>query len=144
VERLVAERAKRAELKLSVDLPLGLPRLRADERKLKQVLLNLMSNAIKFTPENGRVTLAAHLAADGSFVFEVSDTGIGIAAEDIPRAFAPFEQVDSRLSRQFEGTGLGLPLSDGFVKLHGGHLKLESQPGVGTKAIVRLPASRVL
>ncbi len=144
VERLVAERAKRAELKLSVDLPLGLPRLRADERKLKQVLLNLMSNAIKFTPEDGRVTLAAHLAADGSFIFEVSDTGIGIAAEDIPRAFAPFEQVDSRLSRQFEGTGLGLPLSDGFVKLHGGHLKLESQPGVGTKAIVRLPAERVI
>ncbi|MEO3428082.1 PAS domain-containing sensor histidine kinase [Pelagibius sp. CAU 1746] len=144
VERLVAERAKRAALRLSTNLPEGLPRLRADERKLKQVLLNLMSNAIKFTPEQGHVDLAAHRGVDGSFIFEVSDTGIGIAAEDIPRAFAPFEQVDSRLSRQFEGTGLGLPLSDGFVKLHGGSLKLESQPGVGTKAIVRLPPNRVI
>ena len=143
VERLVAERAKRAELALSIDLPERLPRLKADERKLKQVLLNLMSNAIKFTPEGGRIALAARYESDGSFVFEVSDTGIGIAAEDIPRAFAPFEQVDSRLSRQFEGTGLGLPLSDGFVKLHGGRLTLESTPGKGTKAIVRLPAERV-
>ena len=144
VERLVAERAKRADLTLTIDLPDNLPHLRADERKLKQVLLNLMSNAIKFTPEQGHVALAARYEADGSFVFEVSDTGIGIAAEDIPRAFAPFEQVDSRLSRQFEGTGLGLPLSDGFVKLHGGNLKLESRPGVGTHAIVRLPIERVI
>jgi signal transduction histidine kinase len=144
VERLVAERAARAELTLSVSLPDRLPHLRADERKLKQVLLNLMSNAIKFTPAHGRVALAARQDPDGSFVFEVSDTGIGIAAEDIPRAFAPFEQVDSRLSRQFEGTGLGLPLSDGFVKLHGGRLDLDSRPGIGTKAIVRLPAERVI
>jgi PAS domain S-box-containing protein len=144
VERLVAERAKRADLNLTVDLPVQLPRLRADERKLKQVLLNLMSNAIKFTPAHGHVALSARLDRDGSFVFEVSDSGIGIAAEDIPRAFAPFEQVDSRLSRQFEGTGLGLPLSDGFVKLHGGRLDLDSRPGIGTKAVVRLPAERVL
>lgn len=144
VERLVAERAGRANLKLEIGLPAKLPHLRADERKLKQVLLNLLSNAIKFTPAQGRVALTARHEADGSFVFEVSDTGIGIAAEDIPRAFAPFEQVDSRLSRQFEGTGLGLPLSEGFVRLHGGRLDLESAPGVGTKAIVRLPADRVL
>jgi signal transduction histidine kinase len=90
------------------------------------------------------VALAAHRGADGTFVFEVSDTGIGIAAEDIPRAFAPFEQIDSRLSRQFEGTGLGLPLSDGFVRLHGGHLELKSQPGVGTRAVVILPRDRVI
>jgi PAS domain S-box-containing protein len=144
VERLVAERAKKAALTLEISLPENLPRLRADERKLKQVLLNLMSNAVKFTPENGHVSLTARREPDGGFAFVVSDTGIGIAAEDIPRAFAPFEQVDSRLSRQFEGTGLGLPLSDGFVKLHGGRLDLESEPGRGTRAIVRLPAARVL
>ena len=144
VERLIAERAKRAGLHLTIVLPDGLPHLKADERKLKQVLLNLMSNAIKFTPEGGTVELTACRAGDGSFVFEVSDTGIGIAAEDIPRAFAPFEQVDSRLSRQFEGTGLGLPLSEGFVKLHGGSLELKSRPGVGTRAIVTLPRERVI
>ena len=144
VRRLVAERATRAEQSFEVSLPDDLPRLRADERKLKQVLLNLMSNAIKFTPEKGVVELSARLDGDGSFIFQVSDTGIGISKEDIPRAFAPFEQVDSRLNRQFEGTGLGLPLSAGFVRLHGGRLDLESEPGVGTRAIVRLPASRVL
>ena len=144
VERLVAERAKRAGLELTVDLPDGLPHLKADERKLKQVLLNLLSNAIKFTQDGGNIALAARRADDGGFLFEVSDSGIGIAAEDIPRAFAPFEQVDSRLSRQFEGTGLGLPLSDGFVKLHGGCLSLESAPGLGTKAIVHLPPARVM
>src|SRR3546814_16152077 len=105
--------------------------------------MNLMSNAIKFTPEGGRVALDARHASDGSFVFEVSDTGIGIAAEDIPRAFAPFEQVDSRLSRQFEGTGLGLPLSEGSVSLHGDQLEPKRPPGGGTRAIVTLPAARV-
>lgn len=144
VQRLVAERAKRGDQALEISLPDNLPRLRADERKLKQVLLNLMSNAIKFTPEKGVIELSARLEEDGSFVFQVSDTGIGIAEEDIPRAFAAFEQVDSRLNRQFEGTGLGLPLSAGFVKLHGGRLDLESKLGAGTKAIVRLPADRVL
>ncbi|WP_420345630.1 PAS domain-containing sensor histidine kinase [Pelagibius sp.] len=144
VRRLVAERAKRADQTLEVSLPDDLPRLRADERKLKQVLLNLLSNAIKFTPKEGTIELSARRDTDGGFVFQVSDTGIGIAEDDIPRAFAPFEQVDSRLNRQFEGTGLGLPLSAGFVKLHGGRLDLESEPGVGTKAIVRLPAERVL
>ncbi|HIP79915.1 MAG TPA: ATP-binding protein [Kiloniellaceae bacterium] len=129
---------------MEVSLPDDLPRLRADERKLKQVLLNLLSNAIKFTPQEGTIELAARRDPDGSFVFQVSDTGIGIAEDDIPRAFAPFEQVDSRLNRQFEGTGLGLPLSAGFVKLHGGRLDLESEPGVGTRAIVRLPPERVL
>src|SRR3546814_17985793 len=107
---------------MTIELPESLPRLNADERKLKQVLLNLMSNAIKFTPEGGRVALTARRAGAGSFVFEVSGTGIGNATEDIPRAFAHFEQVDSRLSRQLEGTGLGLPLSHAFVQLPGGDI----------------------
>ena len=144
VRRLVAERVTRGDQILEIALPDNLPRLQADERKLKQVLLNLMSNAIKFTPEKGVIEISARLEDDGSFIFQVRDTGIGIAEEDIPRAFAPFEQVDSRLNRQFEGTGLGLPLSAGFIKLHGGRLDLESTPGVGTKAIVRLPPTRVL
>ncbi len=144
VERLVSERANRAGLTLAVATAEKLPQIKADGRKLKQALLNLMSNAIKFTPEGGRVGLHVRQDTDGSFIIEVSDTGIGIAPEDIPRVFAPFEQVDSRISRQFEGTGLGLPLSDGFVRLHGGRLTLESTVGEGTRAIIRLPAERVV
>ena len=115
----------------------------ADKRIIKQVSLNLLSNATKFTPEGGNIELTAEVEADGSFIFVVKDSGIGIAEDDIDRAFAPFQQIDSRLSRKFEGTGLGLPLSRGFMRLHGGDLVLESKPGQGTVAIARLPSERV-
>lgn len=144
VQRLVVDRARRAGQNLDVNLPPNLPQIRVDERKIKQVLLNLLSNSVKFTPRGGNIELAARREADGSFVFTVSDTGIGIAKEDIARAFSPFEQVDSRLNRQFDGTGLGLPLSLGFMKLHGGTLELDSEPGVGTRAFARLPLERIV
>jgi PAS domain S-box-containing protein len=142
--RLVAERAKNAGQTLAMTLPPDLPNLRGDERKLKQVLLNLLSNAIKFTDRGGTIEISAELSADGGFAFQVSDSGIGISKEDLPRAFAPFEQVEHRLNREHTGTGLGVPLSRGFMKLHGGDLELESEPGVGTRAIARLPAERVV
>ncbi len=142
--RLVAERSKSAGQMLRMHMPEGLPKLRGDERKLRQVLLNLLSNSVKFTDKGGLIELTAELEADGKFAFLISDSGIGIAAADIPRAFAPFEQVDNKMHRQHKGTGLGLPLSVGFMKLHGGSLELESEPGVGTRAIVRLPAERVV
>lgn len=141
--RLIAERCQRARQQLKFDLPETLPLLFADERMVKQVLLNLLSNATKFTPEEGNIELTANVEADGSFIFVVKDSGIGIAASDLERAFAPFQQIDSRLSRQYEGTGLGLPLSRGFMRLHDGDLVLESTPGLGTLAIARLPAGRV-
>ena len=111
---------------------------------MKQILLNLLSNAIKFTPKGGRVELAAGRTADGGFAFAVSDTGIGIAPEDQTTALAPFGQVDSQLSRKFEGTGLGLPLSNALARLHGGDLDLESTPDKGTTVTIRLPAERIL
>ncbi len=77
-------------------------------------------------------------------MFQISDTGIGIAPEDIPKAMAPFGQVDTRLSRKFEGTGLGLPIAKSLTELHGGDFEIESQPGVGTTVTVRLPARRVV
>ena len=144
VRRLVAPRAERAGLNLETRLAEDLPGLRVDKTKLKQILINLISNAVKFTPEGGHVVLSAEAAANGEFLFLISDTGIGIAAEDIPRAMAPFGQVDSRLSRKFEGTGLGLPLVKSLAELHGGRFELVSQPDVGTTVTLRLPASRVV
>ena len=144
VGRLIGERCFKSGQRFTVTLAKNLPNLLADERKVKQVLINLLSNANKFTPEGGRIELTAQVESDGTFAFRVRDNGIGIAEADMKKAFSPFEQVDSTLSRQYEGTGLGLPLSLGFMRLHGGMLELESKPGKGTTAIARLPASRVL
>ncbi len=144
VARLMAPRAARAGIILAVDAPATLPRLRADGTKLRQILINLVSNAVKFTLQGGRVDLSAKVAEGGAFLFEVGDTGIGIAAKDIPRAMAPFGQVDSRISRRFEGTGLGLPLAKSLTELHGGTFDLTSQPDVGTRVTIRLPGELIL
>ncbi len=121
-----------------------MPKLNADGLRLKQVLLNLLSNAIKFTPAGGRVTLAAQMGNDKRFVIRVSDTGIGMAPEDIPKALSPFGQLESTRARRYPGTGLGLPLSKALIELHGGELRIESEAGKGTSVIVTLPAARVL
>jgi len=120
-----------------------LPSVRADERRLRQVLLNLLSNAIKFTPRGGDVRIAAEVTGTG-IAISVADSGIGIAPEDIPRALERFGQIDSRLGRKYEGTGLGLPLSKGLMELHGGTLDLTSVVGAGTIVTVTLPANRML
>ena len=142
--RLVRERVHRAELTLDVKVLEGLPLVHADERKLKQVLLNLMTNAVKFTQPGGSIVMASRVDEAGDLELTVTDTGIGIAPDDIPVALAPFGQVDSRLNRRFEGTGLGLPLSRALIELHGGTLSLHSTVGVGTTVTLKLPASRLL
>ncbi len=144
VLKLVKTRAEACDVDLQPDLGADLPCLLADERKLKQVLANLIANAIKFSETGGRVVLKACCEADGTFAFQVVDQGIGIAAKDIPKALSRFGQVDSNLNRKHEGTGLGLPLSKALVELHGGSFELESELGVGTRVTVRLPAERVL
>lgn len=144
VWRLVQQRAQKQDVRLILELPETLPPLRADLRKLKQILVNLMSNAIKFTEAGGKVSLTVSCREDSAYVFQITDTGIGIAAEDIPKALSQFGQVDSTLSRQHEGTGLGLPLTKALVELHGGSLELQSQPGVGTTVTVRFPTERIL
>ncbi len=113
-------------------------------RKLKQILVNLLTNAVKFTDAGGKATLKAWCRADSGFVFQVIDTGVGIAPEDIPRALSQFGQVGSKRNRTQEGTGLGLPLSKSLAELHGGSLDLQSRPGVGTTVTVRLPATRIV
>jgi signal transduction histidine kinase len=142
--RLIQERARDANLELTMPETSSLPAVRADERRLKQVLLNLLSNAVKFTPAGGRVAIAANTTADQGFSLQVSDTGIGIAEADIAKVLSPFGQVDSKLARKYEGTGLGLSLSKALVELHGGELTIDSTVGVGTTVTVTLPPERVV
>jgi PAS domain S-box-containing protein len=144
VALLMRERVAAAGLVLKTDLPDAPLLIRADERKLKQVLMNLLSNAVKFTPVGGEI--AVKVAVDGArgIVLEVRDTGIGIAPHDIARALSPFGQVDSTLSRRYQGTGLGLPLAMSLIELHGGTLELASAPGKGTSVRAVLPAERLV
>jgi signal transduction histidine kinase len=109
------------------------------------VLLNLIFNAVKFTPSGGAVALSATIeAATGDLLFRVADTGIGMPADDVPRAFEPFTQLDASHARRFAGSGLGLPLSRALAEAQGGTLTLESTPGAGTTATLRLPRDRLL
>jgi PAS domain S-box-containing protein len=142
--RLVKQRAYDGGLKVETEVPAELPRLNADKRKLKQILLNLLSNAVKFTPDGGAITVLGRRADDGGVEVVVADTGIGIAADDLAKAFETFGQVDSRLSRKYDGTGLGLPLVKALVELHGGTLDLESRLNIGTTATITLPPSIVV
>jgi two-component system cell cycle sensor histidine kinase PleC len=114
----------------------------ADNRVFKQILLNLLSNAVKFTPPGGSVSLNATSTSDRMIAFAVSDTGIGIAADDLDRIFEPFRRADPSVARAYEGTGLGLAITKGLVELSGGRLSLESEVGIGTTVTVCLPAAQ--
>jgi two-component system cell cycle sensor histidine kinase PleC len=141
--QLVQWRAKdnNATLENAIDTQIDM--VYADERAIKQILLNLLSNAVKFTPEHGRVTAFAHLELDGGMVFGVSDTGIGIAAEDQSQVFDSFGQGQHDVALADKGTGLGLAIVKGLVEAHGGHIALDSEVGRGTRVTVHLPADRV-
>lgn len=137
--RLVAQRADSAQVKLVDSLPKEPFVLSTDQKKFKQVLLNLLSNAIKFTPPGGQVSVSGwRNIADDSFTFEVKDTGIGISPKNISKAMAAFGQIDSSLSRKYDGTGLGLPLTKKFVEVMGGRFMIESEINVGTTITVTL------
>jgi signal transduction histidine kinase len=139
---MIAGRAHKAEIRLEIPTEAQGASIWADERKLKQILLNLLSNSVKFTPAGGRVGVSVGRDADWLWL-KVEDTGIGIAPEHIERAMAPFQQVDSDLNRRYEGTGLGLTITTSLVQLHGGKFELESVVGQGTTATVRLPMWRM-
>ncbi len=142
--RVVEDRLLTSGHDLRLEIDRDLPLLRADAVKLKQILLNLLTNAIKFTPEDGRIEVRAGRSEDGGMIFSVRDTGIGIASEDREIALTPFRQVDNRLARKFEGTGLGLPIAKALTELHDGTLSLESKLGEGTKVTIHLPRTRVV
>lgn len=138
--RLMQGRATEARVRFAVRIEPGILAM-ADKLKLKQILLNLLSNAVKFTPAGGAVALAVREQED-TVTMSVRDTGFGMSAEEVRIALEPFGQLDSRVSEEREGTGLGLPLAKGLTELHGGTLSIESSPGNGTTVTVRIPALR--
>ena len=128
-------------VKLSAKLPACLDEVLGDQRAVHQILINLLSNAVKFTPEGGSVSVTA-ARNDGMIRISVNDTGIGIGPEDLNRIGRPFTQVQNDYTRQFQGTGLGLSLVKGLVKLHGGTMSMESAPGLGTTVTIGLPSAK--
>jgi two-component system cell cycle sensor histidine kinase PleC len=136
---LVAQQATEVGLKLEVKVDTPPPALFADERAVRQILFNLLSNATRFTPAGGVVGVRATATADGGAALTVHDTGCGIPADQIARVTMPFEQIDNSYGNARGGTGLGLPLVDGLVRLHGGRLVIESEVGVGTRVTAFFP-----
>ena len=137
--RFVKERAAKAGIALKTEIAADLPILRADERMAKQMLINLLTNAVKFTGKGGKVTVSAALDGDGALGLTVRDTGVGIAAEDIPKIMESFGQADNSRAGVTEGTGLGLPLVKAMIEMHGGTLELDSEVDVGTTVTIRFP-----
>ena len=138
------QRASEIGVDLSFRVRNEIPWLIADPRLFNQVAINLTSNALKFTPEGGRIWIEIGLDARGNFSLSVRDTGIGIKSEDVQRIFEPFIQVENAMSRTYQGTGLGLPLVRKIMTLHGGTVELESKVGEGTKVTATFPKSRFI
>jgi signal transduction histidine kinase len=139
---LVQDHADAAGVSLRCDIPPGLPPLYADSRATKQILLNLLTNAVRYTLRNGRIRLRARLTAGGEFTVSIADSGIGMSPQEIETAFQPFQQVGSYLTRKYHGAGLGLPLAKHLAELHGGRLAVESKPGQGTTVTISFPSWR--
>ena len=141
--RMCAQKAQEGQIELAFTGATGDHEVYADERLIRQVALNLVSNAIKFTPPGGRVEVVAQTSHTHGVVLKIKDSGIGIPTSDLERVLRPFEQVESATARRHGGTGLGLPYSKKIIEIHGGSLTLTSQENVGTTVRVDLPVSRV-
>ncbi len=133
-----------AQLRLEIQVEQGLPDVLVDARKINQVLLNLISNAVKFTPADGRIQITGRRAADGGVELVVADTGSGIAQDELADVLKPFIQSRDAERLRVQGTGLGLPLADQLMKLHGGTLTLTSTRGIGTSVTVHIPHARMV
>ncbi|MCW8916894.1 MAG: ATP-binding protein [Magnetovibrio sp.] len=142
--RLVNERAQKNSLTITCEIDKSLPHMHGDERRVKQILINLLSNSVKFTPKGGAITIRAHLDGRGGLILSVKDNGIGIAREDIATVLSPFGQVDSSLARQYDGSGLGLHLTRNFIELHGGSMVIESELDRGTEVSAHFPPGRMM
>ena len=129
--------------RIEIDVPADMPSLLVDPRRLSQAIGNILANALKFTPESGQVRFTAQIAADGTVLLLVEDTGIGMEPETVAAALEPFRQLDASLARRFEGAGLGLSIAKALAELHGGALGVQSAVGEGTTVTITLPASRL-
>jgi signal transduction histidine kinase len=141
---MIRRQAERNRVRIDCAAALGEAVLRADRRAVKQVVLNLLTNAVKFTPAGGLVTIRVQQAGSGEVCLLVEDTGIGIEPEALSKLCKPFIQADASTSRRYGGTGLGLAISSKLMHLHGGTLTIDSEPGTGTTVWIAFPASRVL
>ena len=135
---LIRGQAEQANIALKREIDPNLPQIESDPRVIKQIVLNMLSNAVKFTPADGLVTLRISQDQASQIVIEVKDTGIGIAKEDLEKIMKPFGQIRSGLSERYKGSGLGLPLIAEFTKLLGGSFHLQSEPGEGTQVKICL------
>jgi two-component system cell cycle sensor histidine kinase PleC len=140
----IRQLAVAADVVIDTSLPTDLPMVRGDATKLRQIFINLMSNAVKFTQHGGSMTVLGRSEQDGGFALIVADTGIGMTEAELAIAMEPFGQVENSLARTFEGTGLGLPLARRMAELHDGRLTVRSVKGVGTSVEVYLPPNRIL
>jgi two-component system cell cycle sensor histidine kinase PleC len=129
----------RTELSVPEDL-----HVQADRRLIKQILINLLSNAIKFTPQGDTITIGARKGSGPGLEIYVADTGIGMDAPQLEKAFSPYGQIDSKIAKTLQGTGLGLPIAHSLARLHGGDLIAESTPGKGTRMMLILPEDRIV
>jgi signal transduction histidine kinase len=143
VVRMIGGQAEKAQIVLHSAIAPDVFCIRADKRRMRQILINLLSNACKFTPPQGQVFIEARFL-NGDLAIAVRDTGIGIAEEDVAKVFEVFRQVDSRIARQHGGSGLGLPLTKQFVELHDGRIVMESVPGIGTTVTIFVPPKRII
>jgi signal transduction histidine kinase len=141
---LTTPRAQEMQHDVRVDLPGHAPQLSGDSHMIKRILLNLLSNAVKFTPRGGKIDVRVAPDHSGGLNLSVSDTGIGIAAEDVEKVWMPFGQVENPMQRIYQGTGLGLPLVKSMAELHQATVDMKSVPGGGTTVAVRFPRERII
>lgn len=144
VSRIMDARIVSSGIRIVRDVPDDLPYLHADPRLVRQILINLITNAVKYSENDAVITASAHIAPDGDMVVVIADTGVGIPRDRIAEAMEPFGQLnDPRISTKYQGTGLGLPLAKAMAELHGGTLSVESDEGMGTQVTVTFPKRRV-
>jgi two-component system, cell cycle sensor histidine kinase PleC len=138
---IVEAKAREKSITVESNVAPNLPRILGDQLRLKQILINLLGNAVKFTPEKGRIHVESAILQPGYAVISVTDTGIGMSPTEVETAMRPFGQIDTAFNKRHEGTGLGLPIAYALARLHGGDLRIDSQRGVGTRVSIILPVA---
>ena len=141
--RTIAPIAEKKSIYVDCELRQASTLIRVDQTKFRQIILNILSNGVKFTAPRGRICIVSGVDSRGDLVISIRDTGIGIPPEHLERVLSPFEQVADHLTKENEGTGLGLPIARALIELHGGNLTLSSDLGVGTTVALRLPHERI-